>query len=170
VVPEAITVFCEARAAPEDLGFHLLLLLRSRKPMRNLDPDPWLTAVAAKRTLRDYAELVRAKDRVGIADLIQLRFEERYLEPVLDIPERNGFAMLAVCCLMVETLESFRHAGRTPEARVRQHSVASFSNTTSFARLRPVAHEFYRAVRCGILPSGRDYPRVARRPRTRPSC
>jgi len=41
--------------------------------------------------------------------MVRLRFAERYLDPILDSPKRHGFAMMAICCLMVEALESFRN-------------------------------------------------------------
>src|SRR5262245_30962299 len=79
------------------------------------NPDPWTTILAGSDsgttaiTVRDYANMHAAKERSNIADLIVIRFTERYLEPALDNPKRHGFAMLAVGCLMVEALESLRN-------------------------------------------------------------
>ena len=127
--------------------------------MRSLDPDPWSTCLvgsahaADKLTLRRYSEMHQNRDRPGIANLIRKRFEERYLEPILDNPKRNGFAMLAICCLMVETLESFRHGWKDTSERGKSEAAfcGFFQAHEEFRDLRPVAHEFYRAVRCGIL-------------------
>jgi len=93
------------------------------------------------------------KDRPGIAGLIRTRFEERYLDPILDNLERNGFAMLAICCLMVETLESFRNGWKNTSDKGKSEAAfcGFFQAHDEFRDLRPVAHEFYRAVRCGIL-------------------
>jgi hypothetical protein len=41
-------------------------------------------------TVQDYVKMHAKKDRAGIADLIHLRFRERYLDPVLDNPKRHG--------------------------------------------------------------------------------
>jgi hypothetical protein len=121
--------------------------------MRSLDPDPWSTCLAGKITAREYADLVKDKNRPGIADLIQKRFEERYLDPILDSPSRHGFAMLAICCLMVEALESFRNGWKdTADKGKSEGAFCSFFQAhEEFRDLRPLAHEFYRAVRCGIL-------------------
>ncbi len=103
--------------------------------------------------MRHYSEMHQSKDRPGIAGLIRRRFEERYLNPILDNPERHGFAMLAICCLMVEALESFRHGWKnTAETGKSEAAFCGFFQAhEEFRELRPVAHEFYRAVRCGIL-------------------
>ncbi len=121
--------------------------------MRFLDPDPWSTCLAGKITVRDYADMVKRKDRSAIADLVHKRFEERYLDPILDSPTRHGFAMMAVCCLMVEALESFRQGWKDSANRGKSEAAfcSFFQAHDEFRDLRPLAHEFYRAVRCGIL-------------------
>jgi hypothetical protein len=125
--------------------------------VRNTDPDPWLTCLAGLKsagneiTVRQYADMYGKKDRSGIANLMRRRFEERYLEPALDNPNRHGFAMLAVCCLMIEAMESFRNGWKNSEGRSEAAFCGFFQVHDEFAELRPVAHEFYRAVRCGIL-------------------
>jgi hypothetical protein len=76
--------------------------------VKGTNPDPWITILAGSKksgtaiTVRKYSEMIRARDRAGIAKLIRLRFSERYLDPVLHGQKRNGFAMLAIGCLMVE--------------------------------------------------------------------
>jgi hypothetical protein len=121
--------------------------------MKSFDPDPWSTYLADEVTARRYADMVRDKDKKGIAGLIHKRFKERYLDPILDGPKRHGFTMLAICCLMVETLESFRHGWKDTADRGKSEAAfcGFFQAHDEFRDLRPVAHEFYRAVRCGIL-------------------
>src|SRR6266852_3332207 len=120
---------------------------------RSFDPDPWSTCLAGEITAREYAALVKGKNRAAIAELIQRRFEERYLDPILDSPSTHGFAMIAICCLMVETLESFRHGWKDTADRGKSEGAfcSFFQAHDEFRDLRPLAHEFYRAVRCGIL-------------------
>lgn len=121
------------------------------------NPDPWITILAGSRsagtamTVRDYADWHAARDRGKIAGLIHSRFSERYLEPALDSPKRHGFAMLAVGCLMVEALESFRNGWKNSTGKSESAFCSFFQAHDEFNDLRPVAHEFYRAVRCGIL-------------------
>jgi len=125
----------------------------------SFDPDPWLTCLAGSKsgrsevTVRRYAEMHGSADRAAIADLIRQRFNERYLDPILDNDKRHGFAMLAICCLMVETLESFRNGWKDTSERGKSEAAFCqfFQAHDEFQELRPVAHEFYRAVRCGIL-------------------
>ena len=119
--------------------------------MRPLDPDPETTELAAGTTVRSYREMVRLHDQRGIAQLVLKRFEERYVEPILDSPTRHGFAMLAVSCLMVEALESFRQGWSDTDRKSEAAFCGFFQAHAEFSDLRPVAHEFYRAVRSGIL-------------------
>jgi hypothetical protein len=115
------------------------------------DPDPETTWLAGKVTIRQYRDMVRREDRGAIADVIHKRFEERYLDPILAGPKRHGFAVLAVSCLMVEALESFRQGWPHTDRRSEAAFCGFFQAHEDFLDLRPVAHEFYRAVRCAIL-------------------
>ena len=128
--------------------------------VRSKEHDPWDTILAGSRgkktavTVRDYSRMLKARDRTGIAALIRLRFNERYLDPVLDGSKPHGFAMLAICCLMVEALESFRHGWKGTQGTKGGGEAAfrTFLDThDEFKDLRSVASEFYTHVRCGIL-------------------
>jgi len=124
------------------------------------NPDPWITILAGSKkdntaiTVRDYSDMICAKDRARIAKLIRLRFSERYLDPVLHNPKPHGFSILAIGCLMVEALESFRN-GWKKTSGCPGGGAAVFSRFfqahDEFKDLRPVAQEFYEHVRCGIL-------------------
>jgi hypothetical protein len=118
---------------------------------RSFDPDPSSTRLAGDITVGQYTDMVKRQDRKAISELIRLRFEERYLEPILDNPKRHGFSMLAVCCLMVEALESFRNGWKDSGGKSEAAFCSFFQNHDEFKELQPVAHDFYRAVRCGIL-------------------
>ena len=124
------------------------------------NPDPWATILAGSRkdnttiTVRNYAHMLKRKDGAGIAKLIRLRFSERYLDPVLNNPKRHGFATLAICCLMVEALESFRNGWKGTQWKkgACEAAFCSFIQAhDQFKDLRPVASEFFTHVRCGIL-------------------
>jgi hypothetical protein len=62
--------------------------------------------------------------------------------------------MLAVCCLMVEALESFRNGWKGTQG-IKGGCEAAFRSFfeahDQFKDLRPVASEFFKHVRCGIL-------------------
>src|ERR1051326_900906 len=119
--------------------------------------DPWLTVLAGKHsdqsaiTVRKYADLRTNAEQQLIADMLHRRFTERYLDPALDNSGRHGFAVLAICCLMVEALESFRNGWKSSSGKSEEAFCSFFQAHDEFKDLRPVAHDFYRAVRCGIL-------------------
>jgi hypothetical protein len=123
------------------------------------DPSPISTRLAGEVTVGEYIDKVKKHGEQGedsrkdIAQLIRKRFEERYLEPILGVDEqkKHGFAMLAICCLMVEAMESFRNGWKETEGRSENAFCSFFQIHDEFRELRPLAHEFYRAVRCGIL-------------------
>ena len=124
-----------------------------------MDSSAWATVIAGSRrrgtaiTVRDYKRLHQRRDRVAIADMVRLRFEERYLQPVLGNPARHGFAMMAVSCLMVEALQSFRDgAANTMQTGSGEAAFKTFfADHPAFAALQPLVHEFYVGIRCGIL-------------------
>ena len=127
--------------------------------MKRSTPGPGTILAGSKKagnaiTIRHYSDMLRERDRARIAQMIQLRFRERYLDPALDNPKRHGFAMLAVCCLMVEALESFRNGWKGTQG-VKGGCEAAFRSFfeahDQFKDLRPVASEFFKHVRCGIL-------------------
>ena len=124
--------------------------------MKTPNPDPWITILAGSKvdgtaiTVRDYSTLHGATDRPKIAGLIRLRFTERYLDPALDNPKRHGFSILAIGCLMVEALESFRNGWSNTSRKSEAAFCSFFQAHDEFKDLRPVAHDFYYAVRCGI--------------------
>jgi hypothetical protein len=119
-----------------------------------IDPAIRKVVLASKFTVGHYLDAVAARNRDVIADGLHRRFAERYLQPAWDAtgPGR-GFAMMAIACLMVEALESFRRGW--PDTRGRgqsEHAFCSFFDAhDAFAPLRGHAREFYEGVRCGIL-------------------
>lgn len=108
-------------------------------------------------TVKDYRSYKNAKDREKLADLIYNRFMERYIEPFENNPSKHGFSMMAVSCLMIETLFCFQKGGKkTGEAGgvVFDQYFSNSPNLKVFAGLGPA---FYTEVRCGILHQGETY-------------
>ena len=67
--------------------------------------------LAPRVTVSRYKELVEATppDRNALAKMVRRRFEARFIEPVTDGERvRGGFATLALCCLGIQALQSFR--------------------------------------------------------------
>lgn len=103
-------------------------------------------------TVARYRDLEAAQDKRRIAMLISTRFTERYLAPTLSpCNVKHGFTSMAVACLMVEALESFRQGW--PDSRYRsKHAFCSFFDAhAEFAVFRGHAEQFWNNVRCGIL-------------------
>jgi hypothetical protein len=113
------------------------------------------TKLSSTVTVEQYEELERNNDRQRIARFVRDRFNERYFCPIEAAPRqhKHGFASLAVCCLVIETLESFYQGlGDT-----NRKSARMFRNF--FARNTPLRvfgddDWFYNDIRCGILHLG----------------
>ena len=123
------------------------------------------TGLSSSWTARRYLEAKKkaqdgdkdAKD--GIVSFVQQRFGERYLEPLKNVPNKhkNGFAIMAVCCLFIEMLQSFREGW--PDTSNRGRSELAFCKfithrDSRLAVLSGYASDFYKHVRCGILHQG----------------
>jgi hypothetical protein len=106
-------------------------------------------------TVGDYLEAIAQDlpDRPRIAGAIHRRFVERYLAPISSGEARHGFTMMAIACLMIEALESFRQGW--PDTRPRGMGLRAFRSFFTahegFAPFREYAEDFYTGVRCGIL-------------------
>jgi hypothetical protein len=110
------------------------------------------TRLSSSCTVAHYFSLQDARDSNAIADFVVERFTERYLDPIeVDPARKNGFTIMAVSCLMVESLESFRRGWKDTHHKSQEAFSSFFSHWDQFAEFRPVAKEFYQHVRCGIL-------------------
>ena len=63
------------------------------------------TKLTSGITVRQYRDFKDSRGILeGIANLIDVRFMERYIDPFKNNPSKHGFAMMAVSCLMMEAL------------------------------------------------------------------
>ena len=103
-----------------------------------------------------------AKNRKEIAQFVYDRFHQRYLLPFEKISStiNSGFAQMAVCCLMIEALESFqngwddtREVYDKEESRIYGGDIfeSFFSRYEEFEDFKGLGQDFYFNVRCGIL-------------------
>ena len=119
--------------------------------MKSSLDDPELTELATGFTVRDYKTARDAKTREAIADAICRRFTDRYIDPASDAPKKHGFTMMAISCLMIEALESFRQGWKTTDDKGQSAFCFFFDTEDAFKEFRGYAQYFYRNVRCGIL-------------------
>lgn len=120
--------------------------------MRAQSSDPEKTELATGFSVHDYKVSRDAGDREKIAEAIRKRFSERYTKPVgAGTPNKHGFTMMAISCLMIEALESFRQGWTTSDGRSEAAFRFFFDETDAFKEFRGYAQQFYRNVRCGIL-------------------
>src|SRR5574341_1004729 len=113
-------------------------------------------------TISIYQEFIKLKNKVGIANFVKERFTERYVNPLKVFPWRkNGFCTMAICCLMIETLESFWRGwentrGRDEEGNKKDEFAFHyfFERNKEFKIFHPFANAFYLNIRCGILHQG----------------
>lgn len=111
-------------------------------------------------TIEKYNEYVSDKNRQAIAEFLYQRLYTRYLKPFEFENEeyrenyKNGFSIMANCCLLIETLESFKNGwGNT----YRKSNIAFkkfFDSESNFKDFQGISNEFYTNVRCGILHQG----------------
>lgn len=104
-------------------------------------------------TIQRYRELVAGLKKDEIANFIMQRFLERYIAP-LETEKKNGFCIMAVCCLMIETLESFYKGWPNTNGKSKSAFRFFFDRNTQLSVFRGHAQQFYTHVRCGILHQG----------------
>lgn len=111
-------------------------------------------------TVENYLDFVNKQDKTKIADFLYHRLHCRYLKPFLypksDFKKRykNGFSILANCCLLIETIQSFKNGWGDSERKSGEAFNQFFKTENNFEMFRSRAPEFYKNVRCGILHQG----------------
>jgi hypothetical protein len=108
------------------------------------------TELAKGFTVAHYKAAVVHEDRVLIARAIRQRFAERYLEPTTT-NGIHGFTKMAVSCLMIEALQSFRDGLRNTKGRSEATVVKFLKESAGFGVFDSFEKRFYSDIRCGIL-------------------
>ena len=118
------------------------------------------TGKQIKITIDKYEEYLKKKDKENIAKFIYHRLHGRYLKP-FDFDDKdyekyfkNVFAIMANCCLLIETLESFKNGWGDSNNKSRKAFTQFFKNDKNFSELKDKGNEFYESIRCGILHQG----------------
>lgn len=105
--------------------------------------------------ISEYKSFVEEQESQKIIDFVRQRFTERYIDPMrVEREKKNGFTIMAVSCLMIESLESF-YQGWSDSNRKSQLAFCSFfDRNKNFAFIQGHSEAFYKCVRCGILHQG----------------
>lgn len=116
-------------------------------------PEDTLLSWRKQTTVKQVKDWIVADDRAAIADFLWTRFDERYFAPFkpLTISDRNGFMIMAACCLVIEALESFRQGWESSEGKSQLAFCSFLDRETEFHVFKGYAQPFYKHVRCGIL-------------------
>jgi hypothetical protein len=101
-----------------------------------------------------------AQKKAEIANFIYERHHRRYLKPFeFDDPiykkeYKNGFAIMANCCLLIETLESFYRGWAQSRNELNFHKFFSRDDCFKEFATDDIPTKFYKHIRCGILHQG----------------
>lgn len=109
-------------------------------------------------SIADYEAAVGRKDESDkslISEAIKRRLIQRYISPCEVEENKNGFNIMANCCLLIETYESFYRGW--PKSPTSSEAFCKFFNRSSnFLDFtgNDLPTEFYKNIRCGILHQG----------------
>lgn len=109
------------------------------------------TKLSSSLTVAQYRVLEQANNREALGAFIQERFNERYFQPIENSSARHGFAMIAIGCLVIESLESFYQGKGDTKGESREIFNSFFKRDTSFKVFASDDNWFYINIRCGIL-------------------
>lgn len=116
--------------------------------------------ISRNYTVEDWKSLTFAeeKDWCQAVDIFRDRMETRFLSFVrlIEKNEYAGFAVLALDCLLIETLQQFFCGKKeTPRGKNKEYFIHFLTNT-SFSQYfdKDKATRFYECIRCGILHQG----------------
>jgi hypothetical protein len=107
-------------------------------------------------TVKSLQHWLDVGNRQSVASFVRARFNERYFLPIEAVEERDasGFAMMALCCLVIESLESFYSGWPSSRNKSEQAFRQFFGRDPAFEPLAGVAHDFFVSIRCGIHHQG----------------
>lgn len=109
------------------------------------------TKLSSKITLAHYRMLEATNDRKAISQFFVERFDERYFWPIEESTRKHGFSVLAVACIIIESLESFYQGCSDTKYASKQIFRGFLARDTPLNVLAGGDDWFYTDIRCGIL-------------------
>ena len=110
-----------------------------------------VTKLSSSTSVKKYREMEQQQNKEGVADFLVERFKERYIIPFSNSDTKHGFGMMAISCLMIEALESFRQGWLNSNNKSALAFCYFFDRSQHFEALRGQHQAFYKHVRCGLL-------------------
>src|SRR6266487_2110500 len=110
--------------------------------------------LSSRVTIGEYLKLVAEQNRQKLSEFVKERFTERYIDPVLSMRKKNGFYMMAICCLLIEALTAFRKGWQDPTTRRSKPYREYFADHPSLDVDPALADALYDHVRSGIFHLG----------------
>lgn len=110
--------------------------------------------LSSRHNISDYFRMEKQQNRQGIVALIRLRLTERYVDPVEYSTAKHGFASMALACLLIETIQSFREGLGDTKGRSKEMFLIFLKHEPGFAIFANIADSFFKDVRCGLLHQG----------------
>ncbi len=110
-------------------------------------------------TVQDYKEAIgrqNDEDKEMIADTIKRRLIQRYINPGEAKENKNGFNIMANCCLLIEAYESFYLGWPDTKGKSEDVFCKFFNRSEIFKEFtgNDTPTQFYKNIRCGILHQG----------------
>lgn len=89
-------------------------------------------------------------------EILRNRICGRYVDPMNELIQtdvnKNGFAAMAICCLLIDTLMQFREGyPQTPGGQCKREYSRFLKDQFDFIANTAMADRFYKDIRCGIL-------------------
>jgi hypothetical protein len=111
------------------------------------------TKLSSTVSVARYRELEQYDDRQALAQFVRDRFNQRYFRPIesTSSADKHGFTIMAVCCLVIEALESFYQGKADTKGHSKEMFDAFFKRDTPFKVFGGGGDWFYKDIRCGIL-------------------
>ncbi|MFC1727144.1 hypothetical protein ACFL0Y_01350 [Patescibacteria group bacterium] len=103
-------------------------------------------------TISKYLQMEKEGNKIELIRFIKERFTERYITPLRSESDiKHGFCTMAICCLMIETLESFWQGWGDTSGKGKLTFCSFFNRSNNLSIFNNHKTDFYKNVRCGIL-------------------
>ena len=117
--------------------------------------------LASEFTIEAIEQKMEEQNREILAEFVFKRLMDRYVSPIeknnsiINNSPRNGFLLMAIACLLIETYQSFKKGWKTTkDGKSRESFRDFFIEETKFEAFSRHYKSFYECVRCGILHQG----------------